>query len=159
MEALQKEHYKSRHVCFAWRINPPNVRERASDDGEPANSAGQPILRQIQKRELVNVFVAVVRYFGGTKLGVGGLMNAYKTAAEAALEAAVMVEEEITGIISVTFPYSLQGQVLAIISGMNASIKEENFTDICSLKIKVREDLEENLLDELSALPEVNILQ
>ena len=86
IKKIKKEHRKARHWCYAWQLNAENTSFRVNDDGEPSNSAGQPIYGQIQSKELTNVLIVVVRYFGGVKLGVGGLIRAYKTVAQLALK-------------------------------------------------------------------------
>ena len=109
---LKKLHPSSRHVCYAFRINPLNEYWRANDDGEPSSSAGKPILGQIRSMELQNVLVAVVRYFGGTLLGVPGLIHAYKQAAIEALQQAVLVEKTVTQEITVSVSYDKMGDLM-----------------------------------------------
>ena len=104
-EELRTKYYDARHHCFAWVLGLDNQRWRANDDGEPAHSAGDPILGQIRSFELTNVLIVVIRYFGGTKLGVGGLINAYKTASEEALTQAKKVEVFETKHLTVKFSY------------------------------------------------------
>ncbi|HYW95669.1 MAG TPA: YigZ family protein, partial [Bacteroidales bacterium] len=93
LESIRKNFHDARHHCYAWRLGPDMELYRANDDGEPGNSAGKPILGQIESRKLTNVLVVVVRYFGGTLLGVGGLINAYRTAASEALDRSVIVKK------------------------------------------------------------------
>ena len=109
---LKKLHPSSRHVCYAFRINPLNEYWRANDDGEPSSSAGKPILGQIRSMELQNVLVAVVRYFGGTLLGVPGLIHDYKQAAIEALQQAVLVEKTVTQEITVSVSYDKMGDLM-----------------------------------------------
>lgn len=109
---LKKLHPSSRHVCYAFRINPLNEYWRANDDGEPSSSAGKPILGQIRSMELQNVLVAVVRYFGGTLLGVPGLIHAYKQAAIEALQQAVLVEKTVTLEINAAVTYDKMGDLM-----------------------------------------------
>lgn len=112
LEQLKKLHPSARHVCYAFRINPLNEYYRANDDGEPSSSAGKPILGQIRSFELQETLVAVVRYFGGTLLGVPGLINAYKTAAQEALSAATIIESTITKPIDLVVNYDKMGEVM-----------------------------------------------
>jgi uncharacterized YigZ family protein len=109
---LKKLHPSARHVCYAFRINPLNEYWRANDDGEPSSSAGKPILGQIRSMELQNVLVAVVRYFGGTLLGVPGLIHAYKQAAIEALQQAVLIEKTVTQEITVSVSYDKMGDLM-----------------------------------------------
>ena len=95
LEFLRKKHYGARHFCYSWQLGVESVRYRANDDGEPTNSAGMPIYGQIQSFELTNILVVSVRYFGGTKLGVGGLINAYRSSARLALESSIIEEKTI----------------------------------------------------------------
>ena len=95
LEDLKKEHYAARHWCYAYQIGIENIHYRANDDGEPNNSAGMPIYGQIQSFEVTNILIIVVRYYGGVKLGVGGLINAYRTGAQLALEASKIIEKTI----------------------------------------------------------------
>ena len=112
LQNLRKLHPSARHVCYAFRINPLNEYWRANDDGEPSSSAGKPILGQIRSMELQNVLVAVVRYFGGTLLGVPGLINAYREAAVEALQAAEIVEKIVTVAITAQVGYDKMGDVM-----------------------------------------------
>lgn len=126
IEKLRKENSKANHVCFGYVIQAePHLIERSSDDGEPSNSAGPPILQQLQKENLVNGLVAVVRYFGGTKLGVGGLINAYRSAAEQALADAKIgiVERKVRAVVKV--PFSQVAQLSAVLNQQKASITQD----------------------------------
>ena len=105
IEELKKEHHSARHWCYAYQIGTENITYRANDDGEPNNSAGMPIYGQIQSFEVTNVLIVVVRYFGGVKLGVGGLISAYKTAAQMVLETAQIVEKTIDVHYIIKFEY------------------------------------------------------
>ena len=127
IQGLKEAHLKARHWCYAWSLgmSEKEVRFRANDDGEPGNSAGQPIYRQILSKELTNILVVVVRYFGGTKLGVGGLVNAYKTAAELALEASSIVEKTIDIRFQLIFEYIDMDKVMQVIKERNLTIKSQ----------------------------------
>ena len=105
IEELKKKHHTANHVCYAWQLGIENLNYRANDDGEPNNSAGMPIYGQIQSFEVTNILVAVVRIFGGTKLGVGGLISAYKTAAQLSLEKAIIIEKIIQEEFQLLFEY------------------------------------------------------
>jgi uncharacterized YigZ family protein len=133
IEGLKRQYFDARHHCFAWMLGPEGKKYRAFDDGEPNHSAGDPILGQIRSYKLTNVLVVVVRYFGGVKLGVGGLISAYKLAAEDALSKATMVEVEVHFRISVQFPYSSTSEVMRLVRDFNMKILQQNFTGECAL--------------------------
>jgi uncharacterized YigZ family protein len=137
LEALRKLHHGSRHVCYAWRLGHDKSLYRANDDGEPNNSAGMPILGQIEKYDLTNVLVAVVRYFGGTKLGVGGLIDAYRTAASEAIENAVITERQLMSHFELAFEYPLMSDVMLTIRTHHWSDYDQDFQESCKLKISI----------------------
>lgn len=133
----RKEHHLAVHVCSAFRLGADKKLYRASDDGEPSNSAGPPILGQIQAFDLTNVLIAVVRYYGGTNLGVGGLITAYRTAAKAALEAAQIVEKEEEIQFAIQFPYEKLYLVMDLLKKANVEILEQNLDTECSLILRI----------------------
>ena len=140
-ESLRKEYYDARHHCFAWVLGMDDQSYRANDDGEPAHSAGDPILGQIRSFELTNVLVVVIRYFGGTKLGVGGLINAYKTATEAALSNADKKAIYETSQITMNFSYEMMSVVERIIVEFNISIIERDFQMSCRIEGVIKSDM------------------
>ena len=123
--SLKSEYFDARHHCFAWMLGSEKNQFRAFDDGEPNHSAGDPILGQIRSRNLTNVLVVVVRYFGGTKLGVGGLIAAYKAAAEDALSNSMIIEKEVIVRITLSYDYSVTADVMRM-------VKEFDMTDSCA---------------------------
>ena len=125
VDNLKSQHHKARHWCYAWQIGVEDVHYRVNDDGEPNNSAGQPIYGQILSKDVTNVLVVVVRYFGGTKLGVGGLVNAYKTAAQLALESSKIVIKTINTQFQLSFEYAQMNVVMRIIKETSADIIEQ----------------------------------
>lgn len=131
LQALKKEHPKAVHYCFAWRIGTDGTLFRANDDGEPSGSAGKPILGQVDSLGLTNVLVVVVRYFGGTLLGVPGLINAYKTATALALEPAPKTEKWIEDFFEITFDYPVMGEVLYLLKQAEASIVRQDLQLFC----------------------------
>jgi len=133
--ALRKNHHLAVHVCFAYRFGSDKKHFRSSDDGEPSNSAGPPILGQIQSFDLTNVLIAVVRYYGGTNLGVGGLINAYRTAAKEAIENTEIIEDEDFTKIEVRFNYEQLPQVMKLVKSYNVKILEQLFDSTCVLKL------------------------
>lgn len=149
---IKNEHHKARHCCYAYRIGAEQVQYRVNDDGEPGHSAGMPIYGQILSFGLTNVLVTVVRYFGGVKLGVGGLMNAYKTAAQLTLEKAEVITKSIDREVEITFAYEHMNKVLKVIREYNAEIKEQVMELHCSMVLSVRKNSFEELYQALKAL-------
>jgi uncharacterized YigZ family protein len=133
----RKEHHLAVHVCSAFRLGADKKLYRASDDGEPSNSAGPPILGQIQAFDLTNILIAVVRYYGGTNLGVGGLISAYRTAAKEALEAAQIVKKEEEIQFSIQFPYEKLYLVMDLLKKANVEIVQQSLDSECSLLLRI----------------------
>ena len=133
----RKEHHLAVHVCSAFRIGADKKLYRSSDDGEPSNSAGPPILGQIQAFDLTNVLIAVVRYYGGTNLGVGGLIAAYRTAAKEALEAAQIIEKEEEIQLAIQFPYEKLYLVMDLLKKANVEIVQQELDTECSLVLRI----------------------
>ncbi|MCF8450167.1 MAG: YigZ family protein [Taibaiella sp.] len=131
--ALKKEHPKAVHYCYAWRIGTDGTQHRANDDGEPAGSAGKPIMGQIDSLELTNVLVVVVRYFGGSLLGVPGLINAYKTATAQALETVPRTEKWIEQLYEINFDYPVMGEVLYLLKQCEATIYKQELQLFCTV--------------------------
>jgi len=138
IDELKKKHHSARHWCYAWQLGIEEINYRANDDGEPNNSAGQPIYGQILSKELTNVLVVVVRYFGGTKLGVGGLISAYKTTAKLILEEAAIVKKTIDVLYKLTFEYKDMNKVMRIIKEQKLSIENQTMELNCEFLISVR---------------------
>ena len=138
VEAYQKKYYDARHVCYAYRLGERRELFRANDNGEPSGTAGKPILGQIDSRELTNVLVIVVRYFGGIKLGTSGLIMAYKAAAAEALDATEHVEKTINEEITLKFSYPLLNDVLRIVKEENPRIVEQVFDNECVVRLSIR---------------------
>lgn len=138
IEKLRQQHHTANHVCYAWQLGTDHINYRANDDGEPNNSAGMPIYGQIQSFEVTNVLVAVARIFGGTKLGVGGLISAYKTAAQMALENAKIVTKIKTQLFQVDFEYEHMDKVMRTIKQHQLDIVSQDLGLGCSYVISVR---------------------
>lgn len=138
IELLKKKHYNARHWCFAWQLGEYYELFRVNDDGEPSNSAGMPIFGQLQSFEVTNTLVVVVRYFGGTKLGVGGLIQAYKTTAKMALEKAKITEQTIDETFQIKFNYPEMNLVMRIVKDEKLRIKAQNMELRCMMEILVR---------------------
>ncbi len=141
IQQLKEEHVKARHWCYAWQLGVYEhaVTYRINDDGEPNNSAGQPIYGQILSKSVTNILVVVVRYFGGTKLGVGGLINAYKSAAELTLSEAKIIEKTIDVRFKLIFDYEFMNKVMRIIKERKLSIEYQKMEMNCEFVILVRE--------------------
>lgn len=135
---LKKEHHSARHHCYAWRLGTENIRSRDNDDGEPSSTAGKPILGQLQSFKVTNILIVVVRYFGGTLLGISGLINAYRNAAADALNNAKVIEKLIEKNYKISFTYSELNSVMHIIKQHNYNIKSTDFQESCSLILSVR---------------------
>ncbi len=148
----RKEHHQAVHVCSAFRIGADHKLFRASDDGEPSNSAGPPILGQIQAFELTNVLIAVVRYYGGTNLGVGGLISAYRTAAKEALEAALIVEKEEELELHISFAYDKMHLVMDLLKREKAQIISQVLSEKCELSFRISKAEKEKMLSLLAPL-------
>lgn len=161
IQGLKDSHFKARHWCYAWRLGKSDIdmRFRVNDDGEPSNSAGHPIYGQILSKDLTNVLVVVVRYFGGTKLGVGGLVNAYRTAAEMALEASGIIEKTIDVKYRLNFEYKDMNKVMHVIKERNLAIISQNMEMDCDFKISVRRSEAENVKTTFENLRCVKIKQ
>ena len=138
IDRLKKDHHKARHWCYAWQIGTDTVQFRVNDDGEPNNSAGQPIYGQILSKELTNVLVVVVRYFGGTKLGVGGLVNAYRTAAQLALESSQIITKTVDIHFKLIFGYPIMNKVMRVIKENNVALISQKMELKCEFEISIR---------------------
>ena len=136
---LKKTHYQARHWCYAWVLGNQYERYRANDDGEPSNSAGAPIHGQLLSFDVTNVLVVVVRYFGGTKLGVGGLINAYRTGAQLALQDATIVERTIDIEFLIQFEYPLLNKVMRLIKDYDVTILKQEMELNCRFLLSIRE--------------------
>jgi uncharacterized YigZ family protein len=134
---LRKQYHDARHHCYAWQLGAELERYRFNDDGEPSGSAGKPIYGQIRSRELTNILVVVVRYFGGTKLGVGGLINAYRSAAADALGIAGIVEKKVESLLGVEFSYSQMNSIMKVVKDLDLTLENQQFDLDCSLTLRV----------------------
>ncbi|MFD0975962.1 IMPACT family protein [Salinimicrobium gaetbulicola] len=159
LEDLKKKHHAARHWCYAWQLGKEDFRYRANDDGEPSNSAGMPIYGQIQSFEVTNVLIVVVRYFGGVKLGVGGLINAYKTAAQMALEASNIVTRTIDLKFEIAFDYPEMNKVMRVIKENNLNVIDQILELDCKIIISVRKKEAERIFEKFDATYKVKITE
>ncbi len=157
IERLKKEHFSARHWCYAYQIGTEKIQYRANDDGEPNNSAGMPIYGQIQSYEVTNILVVVVRYFGGVKLGVGGLISAYKTAAQMALEDAEIVVKTIDKHFTLAFSYAHMNKVMRIIKEKNLTIVSQKMELDCEIVVATRKKNAPIIWDTFENLYEVQL--
>lgn len=157
LDALRAEHPKASHFCYAYRFGLNGDEYRANDDGEPSNSAGAPILGQLQSFDLTNALVVVLRYYGGTKLGVGGLINAYRTGAKEAILAGKIIEREVFEWVRIRFEYADMPSVMNLIKKYQLEMVEHEFEVSCAIKTNLSLNFAEEIKSELSALSTVNI--
>jgi uncharacterized YigZ family protein len=157
LDKLRKKHFGAGHFCYAFQLGTDTVSFRANDDGEPSNSAGMPIYGQIQSFDLTNVLVVVVRFFGGVKLGVGGLISAYKTAAQMALEESVIIEKTIDVHFQISFDYKNMNKVMRIIKEKNLEIISQQMKESCQIIIATRKKNAKIIFDIFFNLFEIEI--
>ena len=157
LEVIRKKHHAARHFCYAYQIGIEDVYYRVNDDGEPNNSAGLPIYGQIQSFEVTNILIVSVRYFGGTKLGVGGLISAYKTSAKLALEASNILEKTINVQFQLIFGYDRLNKVMRIVKENNISITTQTLELDCRYGISVRKNHAESIYQIFKKLYKVEI--
>ena len=150
IEDLKKEHYAARHWCYAYQIGTETIKYRANDDGEPNNSAGMPIYGQIQSFGVTNILIVVVRYYGGVKLGVGGLINAYRTGAQLVLETSKIIEKTINIAFQLKFEYKNMSKVMRFLKENNVEIINQKLEHNCLLEISVRKSNSSKVFESFS---------
>ncbi len=149
LDALRKRYYDATHHCYAWRLGPHGEQFRSNDDGEPSGTAGKPILGQLLSTSVTDCLVVVVRYFGGTKLGVPGLIAAYREAAAEALAAAQIVERTVDRDVRVDFPYVAMNDIMRVIKELQPAIRAQRFDNLCTMELTIRETLAGQLVEKL----------
>ena len=159
LEELKKKHHSARHFCYAYQLGMEKIKFRANDDGEPNNSAGLPIYGQIQSFEVTNILIVSVRYFGGTKLGVGGLISAYKTSAQMALQASDILEKTINIDYRLTFNYDLMNAVMRVVKEKNLNIIAQKLELNCEYIISVRKKDAPSIFKIFDNLYKVDIVE
>ena len=147
IDNLKKKHHTARHFCYAWQLGTETIRFRANDDGEPNNSAGMPIYGQIQAFDVTNILIVSVRYFGGTKLGVGGLIQAYKNSAQITLEASIIIEKTIDVVYALNFEYDLMNKVMRVVKENNLKITHQKLELNCKFHVSVRKKEAKNIFE------------
>ncbi|SFS80732.1 IMPACT family protein [Sphingobacterium wenxiniae] len=153
---LKAQHPKARHHCWAYRLTPDRSVYRVNDDGEPSGTAGRPILNALLSKNVTNILVVVVRYFGGTLLGVPGLINAYKTATQEALEAAVIVEKTVNDVYRISFDYLQMNDVMRLVKDENLVILNQQFDNLCVMEVEVRKLQVNQVVGKLEKLEQVH---
>lgn len=158
IDDIRKEYHDARHHCYAYMIGNDGENWRVNDDGEPSGSAGNPILGQIKSFGIANVVIVVVRYFGGTLLGVGGLVNAYRSASREALSNAAIITRLIEEKYLVEFPYLQMNSVMKLFKEENISQTDQRFEIDCSLVITIRKTIEERIINKLESMEGVKCI-
>ncbi|WP_340063422.1 IMPACT family protein [Ascidiimonas aurantiaca] len=160
LETVKKQHSSARHWCYAWQLGTNDSTEsRTNDDGEPRNSAGAPIYGQIQSAKLTNILIVVVRYFGGVKLGVGGLIKAYRTSAKYAVEASVPIKKYVETSIQITFKYPNLSAVMRLIKENNVKIVSQNMKEKCYMELRIRNHQLKQVIGQLESIYGVMIVK
>ncbi len=152
LTALREIHPKANHHCYAYRLGLDRTHFRANDDGEPSGSAGKPILNTLYAHDITNLLMVVVRYFGGTLLGVPGLINAYKVATEEALSQAQIVTKHVRDVYTLTYPYEQMNEVMKVIKAFDLTPQKQQFDNECSLQIEIRKTLLNQVLGKLEKI-------
>jgi len=154
---LKKEHPKANHHCWAIRWSTDRSVFKLNDDGEPSGTAGRPILNTLLSKNITNVGVVVVRYFGGTLLGVPGLINAYKSATELTLVEAKIIEKTVNDVYTIVFGYLQMNEVMRIVKDDNLQLLEQAFDNSCSIKVSVRKMQVEQVISKLQKLTSIKV--
>lgn len=158
VDALKKEFYDARHHCYAYRLGYRGEDYRMVDDGEPSSTAGKPILGQMLSSNITNILIVVVRYFGGTKLGVSGLITAYKTAAADVIQNSTIVEKTIENIIKIEFDYSEMNDVMRVLKDSSSYIIKREYGNTSIFTISIRQKEASMLIERLSLLEKVKLI-
>lgn len=157
LDGLRKEYYDATHHCYAWRLGANGEQYRCNDDGEPSGTAGRPILGQMLSRGITQCLIVVVRYFGGTKLGVPGLIQAYRESAQAAIDNCTVIETTVDVRIGIEFQYVAMNDIMRIVKEENPRIEEQRFDNICSMRLSIRKSRAETLLGRLGKVSGIEI--
>lgn len=157
LDALRKRYYDATHHCYAWRLGVDGQNYRVNDDGEPSSTAGRPILGQLLSYGVTDVLVVVVRYFGGTKLGVSGLITAYKESAAAVLSEAQIVERTVDVRFEVEFGYLVMNDVMRVVKEMRPEVLEQRFDNLCTMRLSIRAGRADALRERLQKIEGIQI--
>lgn len=156
---LKEKYYDARHHCYAWRLGAAKLLFRTNDDGEPSSTAGKPILGQIQSNDLTNILIVVIRYFGGIKLGVPGLINAYREAAADALQQAVIIEKTVDEQFRIRFSYLVMNDVMKIIKEEGPEVLDRHFDLDCEMLLSIRQSDLQSLKERLKKVESLTIVE
>ena len=159
LKVLKEEHPKAAHHCFAYRLGTEGINFRSGDDGEPSGSAGKPILGQIDNKSLTNIAVIVVRYFGGTLLGIPGLISAYKTATSLCLQLTPIIEKPVLARYTLEFDYTLMNEVMMIIKRFDCEVMSNEMQLFCRMQICIPKVSEEGCLEKLRELYGIQLMK
>ena len=157
MDGLRKKHYDATHHCYAYRLGPRGEEFRANDDGEPSGTAGKPILGQLLSRDITDILVVVIRWFGGTKLGVSGLIETYRESTAAVLDVCKIEERTIDRIYHIRYPFESMDGVMRAVKAVGPKIVEQTFDNMCSMRLAVRLSLADQLYGRLEKIEGINI--
>ena len=157
LDALHKRYFDATHHCYAWRLGPRGEQFRANDDGEPSGTAGKPILGQMLSHEITDCLIVVVRYFGGTKLGVSGLIETYRESTAAVLDVCKVEERTIDRIYHIRYPFESMDGVMRAVKAVGPKIVEQTFDNMCSMRLAVRLSLADQLYGRLEKIEGINI--
>ncbi len=152
LDSLRKRYYDATHHCYAWRLGAYGESFRANDDGEPSGTAGKPILGQLLSHDITDCLIVVVRYFGGTKLGVSGLIQAYRESAQAVIAECEIIEKTVDTNIRVEFSYIVMNDIMRIVKEENPRIATQNFDNLCSMTLSIRQSRAEGLIGKLNKI-------
>ena len=157
MDGLRKKHYDATHHCYAYRLGHRGEEFRANDDGEPSGTAGKPILGQLLSRDITDILVVVIRWFGGTKLGVSGLIETYRESTAAVLDVCKVEERTIDRIYHIRYPFESMDGVMRAVKAVGPKIVEQTFDNMCSMRLAVRLSLADQLYGRLEKIEGINI--
>ena len=157
MDGLRKKHYDATHHCYAYRLGPRGEEFRANDDGEPSGTAGKPILGLLLSRDITDILVVVIRWFGGTKLGVSGLIETYRESTAAVLDVCKVEERTIDRIYYIRYPFESMDGVMRAVKAVGPKIVEQTFDNMCSMRLAVRLSLADQLYGRLEKIEGINI--
>jgi uncharacterized YigZ family protein len=155
VDNLRKEHFKAVHHCFAFRLGLDKTNFRVNDDGEPSGTAGRPILNVLLSQEITNILVVVVRYFGGTLLGVPGLINAYKSATSEALLLANVIEKTVNDVYKVGFEFVQMNDVMKVVKEFNLKIRNQTYDNQCTMELEFRKSLTNQVVGKIEKIDNI----
>ena len=157
VENLKKEHFKAVHHCYAYRLGLDRSNFRVNDDGEPSGTAGKPILNTLLSQEITNVLVVVVRYFGGTLLGVSGLINAYKSATIEAMAVADIIEKTVNDVYNVNFEFVQMNDIMKVVKEFGLKLRNQTYDNQCTMELEFRKKLTNQVIGKLEKIDGISV--